>query len=162
MDSDQEEAETESQLTIQHYQAQICGLNTTIQNLNNTIARLRESRDLHRSNVRTLTTTNKALTTTNSELEAKLQALTVKEEVISEPLDFDEDEFKSSLSEHPRRSYYSEQFKAQLKKEGRCFKCLGHGHRPNQTEACRKAAILSFEEAKALLAKTKEKAVEKK
>ncbi|KAF6228034.1 hypothetical protein HO133_007762 [Letharia lupina] len=36
MDSDQEETRPESSLTIQHYQAQIHGLNTTIQNLNTT------------------------------------------------------------------------------------------------------------------------------
>ena len=75
--------------------------------------------------------------------------------------EIDEAEFRSGLRS-PVPEQYSEQLKAQLKKEGRCFKCLSNnGHRPNQTEACRKAAPLSFEEAKALLAKTKEKAVEK-
>ena len=84
MDSDHEEETTrlESPLSIEHYQAQIRALNTTIQNQNATIARLRESRGIHRSNVQTLTITN-------AELEEKIKALTVKEEVISEPLDSD-------------------------------------------------------------------------
>lgn len=359
MDSDQEETRPESSLTIQHYQAQIHGLNTTIQNLNTTVTRLRESRDLHRFNAKTLTATN-------TELQAKIQALTIKEETVTsaEPLDSDVDEqpiklevtktgtpvptvlvvgnnkkypdvpyfygekekwdewrfhldskFRQSavlfpsekdkmdyirdhcksiafdvlkaradpLSEDPynttkemiselhsmfgdydklakndallhdpafamkkkeafdefyarfsatiaplgyseshkiaalRRlitlklrsriagissssfrsvvehlrktdqdlrqleamhvdveeideqefksgpSPYSEQLKDQLKKEGRCFKCLGYGHRPNQTEACMASKALSFEEAKAIVAKEKavEKAVEK-
>ncbi|KAF6224537.1 hypothetical protein HO173_013054 [Letharia columbiana] len=87
MDSDQEETRPESSLTIQHYQAQIRGLNTTIQNLNTTVTRLRESRDLHRSNAKTLTATN-------TELQAKIQALTIKEETVTpaEPLDSDVDE----------------------------------------------------------------------
>ncbi|KAF6220166.1 hypothetical protein HO133_003297 [Letharia lupina] len=59
----------------------------------------------------------------------------------------------------PQRSPYSEQLKDQLKKEGRCFKCLGYSHRPNQTEAYMASKALSFEEAKAIMAK--EKAVEK-
>ncbi|KAM0800222.1 hypothetical protein BDR22DRAFT_973071 [Usnea florida] len=89
----------------------------------------------------------------------QLEAMDVEE--------IDEDEFRSgrrSRSRSPPPEQYSEQLKAQLKKEGRCLKCLGHGHRPNKTEACRKTTSLSFEEAKALLAKeekAKEKAVEK-
>ena len=79
--------------------------------------------------------------------------------------EIDEDEFKlGRRSRSPPPEQYLEQLKAQLKKEGRCLKCLGHGHRPNKTEVCRKTTSLSFEEAKALLAKegkAKEKAVEK-
>ncbi|KAM0799751.1 hypothetical protein BDR22DRAFT_822135 [Usnea florida] len=101
MDSDQEEeTRPQSPLSISHYQAQIRALNTTIQDQNATIARLRESRGIHRSNVQTLTTENTALTTTNTaltitnaELEEKIKTLTVKEEAISEaiaePLDSD-------------------------------------------------------------------------
>ena len=83
----------------------------------------------------------------------QLEAMDVEE--------IDEDEFRGrrSRSRSPR-SAYSDQLKTQLKKEDRCFKCLGRGHRPNETEACRKTTSLSFEEAKALLAK-EEKAVEK-
>ncbi|KAM0800591.1 hypothetical protein BDR22DRAFT_851101 [Usnea florida] len=70
MDSDQEEeTRPQSPLTIQHYQAQIRALNTTIQSQNATIARLRESRGIHRSNAQTLTITN-------AELEAQIKALT--------------------------------------------------------------------------------------
>ena len=99
MDSDQEE-ETRPQspalpLSIEHYQAQIRALNATIQNQNATIARLRESRGIHRSNVQTLTTENTALAIANTKLEEKIKALTVtvkEEEAISEPLDSDTEE----------------------------------------------------------------------
>ena len=52
------------------------------------IIRLRESRDLYRSNTKTLTITN-------SELEEKIKLLTItikEEEAILEPLDFDSKE----------------------------------------------------------------------
>ena len=47
---------------------------------------------------------------------------------------------------------YPEAFKVQVKKNGRCIKCFGYRHRPNQTEACRQFTPLSYEEAKAFLA----------
>ena len=77
--------------------------------------------------------------------------------------EFNSDRSRSPLSEqyleHPQRSSYLEQLKAQLKKEDRCFKYLDYNYRPNETEACRKSALLLFKEVKAKLAK--EKAVEK-
>ena len=108
----------------------------------------------------------------------QLEATQAMKETSMDVEEIDKDEFRSGrrwrsrsrsplseqYSDYPQRSAYSDQLKAQLKKEDRCFKCLGRGHRPNETEACRKTTSLSFEEAKALLAKeekAKEKAVEK-
>lgn len=72
--------------------------------------------------------------------------------------EIDEHEFYDAPStphtKHPDE--YPEVFKDQLKKDGRCLKCLGHGHRPGR---CRSTKHLSYEEAKALL--VKENAVEK-
>lgn len=57
-------------------------LKTTIHNLNIIVARLRMLRDLYRFNTIIVTTKNK-------ELKAKIKALTVKETVVSKPLNFD-------------------------------------------------------------------------
>ncbi|KAM0800592.1 hypothetical protein BDR22DRAFT_851104 [Usnea florida] len=103
-------------------------------------------------------------------IDQDLRQLEAAQASMNEVEEIDEDEFRSrrrSRSRSPPPEQYSEQLKAQLKKEGRCLKCLGHGHWPNKTEACRKTTSLSFEEAKALLAQedraimAKEKAVEK-
>ena len=76
--------------------------------------------------------------------------------------EIDEREFLATTPHTIHRDEYSEDFKAKLKKDGRCFKCLGYGHRPNQTDApCVGSTPLSFEQAKAILAKEKEKAFEK-
>ena len=57
---------------------------------------------------------------------------------------------------------YPSNFKAQLKNNGRCFKCLGYGHRPGPEAPCANAKHLSYEKAKALLAnEAKENAIEK-
>ena len=59
---------------------------------------------------------------------------------------------------------YPAGFRARLQREGTCFKCLGHGHRPGPSAPCASKKNLSYEEAKVMLAreaKDKEKAVEK-
>ena len=68
--------------------------------------------------------------------------------------EIDEEEFLTAIFQHT--TSYSEEFKVKLKKNGRCFKCLGHDHKPNQTDACRDSAPLSFEEAKAMLVRERE------
>lgn len=73
--------------------------------------------------------------------------------------DIDEEDFyagksnAASSTNAPYMHVYPAEFKATLKRKGRCFKCFEHGHRSNQTEACRQSKGLSFEEAKALLGK---------
>ena len=81
LDSDQEEEKHTP--TIQELQAIIRSLNTTV-------TRLRASREIYRSNIKTLTVKNK-------ELEARLAAVNLKEEAIPEPLDFDLDEAEQSV-----------------------------------------------------------------
>ena len=57
------------------------------------------------------------------------------------------------------RTRYPVDFRVRLQEEGRCFKCLGYGHRPGPGAPCEGQKNLSYEEAKARL--DKEKAVEK-
>ena len=65
------------------------------------------------------------------------------------------DSSNSSHSSHPNA--YPHKFKKQLRKEGRCLKCLKRGHLPTDEEApCRHTQPMTYKEAKAarsLLAK---------
>ena len=76
--------------------------------------------------------------------------------------EIDEEEFVTTppvTTKAPQTTTYPEHFRTRLQEEGRCFKCLGHGHRPGR---CTLTKHLSYEEAKALLAReTRENAVEK-
>ena len=74
--------------------------------------------------------------------------------------EIDQEEFFQSGGGASTR--YPADFRVRLQKEGRCFKCLGYGHRPGPDAPCASKKNLSYEEAKAKLAKeVKEKAVEK-
>ena len=67
----------------------------------------------------------------------------------------DDDDDVTFLKESPLRpEEYPEDFKAKLKQLGLCLRCLTPGHRPKSTPACQQATPLTYEEAKAVLAKT--------
>ena len=66
----------------------------------------------------------------------------------------DENKFRLDLQN------YLEQFKTQLKKQERYFKCLDYSYQPNQTETYIVSKTLLFKEMKVII--TKKKAVKKK
>lgn len=51
------------------------------------------------------------------------------------------------------RETYPTDFQAELKKDGRCFRCLLTGHRPGPSAVCKDDPQLSYPQAKRLLAK---------
>ena len=90
LDSDEEE-EMKHTPTVQELQDIIRTLNTDIQKYNTTVTRLRASREIYRSN-------NKTLTKEVLDLKMRIETLTVKEEeAVSEPLDSDLDEIEQPI-----------------------------------------------------------------